>query len=116
LSKPSDATPLPRRHAVYFCSGTYRVSTPARFSRLKALRAWASLDGNFWWGGITVGNGIRNLDTQQTSSRIGATVSLQYGKHKSIKIACSDGAYIGVGGNYQNVSVAWGYSWFGKPR
>jgi len=41
---------------------------------------------------------------------------LPYGKHQSIKIACSDGAFIGFGGNYQNVSVAWQYSWFGKPR
>ena len=83
----------------------------AKFSRLKALRAWASLDGNFWWGGITAVNSIRNLDSKQTSSRIGATVSLPYTRHQSVKIAYSDGAYIRYGGNYQNVSVAWQYSW-----
>jgi hypothetical protein len=34
------------------------------------LRAWVSLDGNFWWGGITSLNGKRNLATKQTGSRI----------------------------------------------
>ena len=85
-----------------------------RFGWLKGLRGWASLDGNFWWGGITAVNSIRNLDTKQTSSRIGATVSLPYSKHQSVKIAYSNGAYVRFGGNYQNVSVAWQYSFIGK--
>ena len=87
-----------------------------RFKGLRRLRCWASLDGNFWWGGITAVNSIRNLDTKQTSSRIGGTVSVPYSKHQSIKVAYSDGAYVRFGGNYQNVSVAWQYTWFGKPR
>jgi hypothetical protein len=81
----------------------------------RRARLWVSLDGNFWWGGITSVNSIRNLDTKQTSSRIGATVSLPVTKHQSLKVAYSDGAYIRFGGNYQNVSAAWQYSWFGKP-
>jgi hypothetical protein len=87
-----------------------------RFGWLKGSRGWASIDGNFWWGGITAVNSIRNLDSKQTSSRIGATVSLPYTKHQSIKISYSDGAYIRFGGNYQNVSVAWQYSWLGRPK
>jgi hypothetical protein len=87
-----------------------------RFGWLKGSRGWASIDGNFWWGGITAVNSIRNLDTRQTSSRIGATVSLPYSKHQSIKISYSDGAYIRFGGNYQNVSLAWQYSWLGHPK
>jgi len=89
------------------------------FQKLKGLRkmrGWASLDGNFWWGGITALNGIQNLATKQTSSRIGATISIPYSKHQSIKIAYSDGAYVRFGGNYNNVSVAWQYSWFGRPK
>src|SRR5271169_5353104 len=82
----------------------------------RRARLWCSLDGNFWWGGITAVNSIRNLDTKQTSSRIGATVSLPVSKRQSIKVAYSDGAYIRFGGNYQNVSVAWQYSWFGRPK
>src|SRR5271166_5466680 len=84
-----------------------------RWGFMKRSRGWASLDGNFWWGGITSVNSIRNLDTKQTSSRIGGTISIPYSKHQSVKISYSNGAYIRFGGNYQNVSVAWQYSWLG---
>jgi len=50
-------------------------------------------------------NSIRNLDTQQTGSRIGGTISILYSKHQSVKISYSDGAYIRFGGNYQSVSA-----------
>lgn len=80
---------------------------------MKRARGWASLDGNFWWGGITSVNSIRNLDTKQTSSRIGATISIPYSKHQSVKLSYSDGAYIRFGGNYQSLSAAWQYSWIG---
>jgi hypothetical protein len=79
----------------------------------RRARLWCSLDGNFWWGGITAVNSIRNLETKQTSSRIGGTVSFPLTKFQSVKVAYSDGAYIRFGGNYQNVSVAWQYSWLG---
>jgi hypothetical protein len=79
-------------------------------------RAWASLDGNFWWGGVTALNGVSNPNTRQTGSRIGGTVSLPFTKHQSIKIAYSNGTYIRFGGNYQNLQVAWQYSWIGWPK
>lgn len=79
-------------------------------------RTWISLDGNFWWGGITSLNGIQNLATKQTGSRLGGTASLRLSKHHSLKISYSDGTYIRFGGNYQNVSVAWQYSWVGRPK
>ncbi len=79
-------------------------------------RFWVSLDGNFWSGGITGLSGIRNLATKQTGSRIGATASFPISKHQSIKVSYSDGTYIVFGGNYQNVSVAWQYSWLGRPK
>ncbi len=87
-----------------------------RFKWLKGSRGWASLDGNFWWGGVKALSGIRNLDTRQTSSRIGGTISLPYSRHQSIKVSYSDGTYIRFGGNYQNVQVAWQYSWLGRPK
>jgi hypothetical protein len=81
-------------------------------------RAWASLDGNFWWGGVTALNGIRNPDTKQTGSRLGGTVSLPlpHTKHQSLKIAYSGGTYLRFGGKYQNLQVAWQYSWIGRPK
>jgi hypothetical protein len=79
-------------------------------------RLWFSLDGNFWFGGQTSLNGIENSNTLQKSSRIGATASVPVSKHQSLKLSYSDGAYIRFGGNYQNVSVAWQYSWVGRPN
>jgi len=76
-------------------------------------RMWASLDGNFWFGGVTALSGIRNPATMQTSSRIGGTFSVPFTKHQSFKISYSDGTYIRFGGNYNNVSMAWQYSWIG---
>ena len=79
-------------------------------------RTWVSLDGNFWFGGITSLNGIPNPETRQTSSLIGATGSLRLDKHQSVKVSYSNGAYIRFGGNYQSVSVAWQWSWIGSPQ
>jgi len=79
-------------------------------------RLWLSLDGNFWEGGITSLSGIRNLATKQTGSRIGGTASFPISKHQSIKVSYSDGIYVSFGGNYQNVSAAWQYSWLGRPN
>lgn len=79
-------------------------------------RWWASLDGNFWFGGTTTLNGIRNPATRQTSSRIGGTFSFPISKHQSIKIAYSKGTYVRFGGDYQNLQAAWQYSWIGWPK
>ena len=79
-------------------------------------RLWLSLDGNFWFGGITSLSGIENLATRQTSSRIGVTASLPLTKHQSVKVSYADGTYVRFGGNYQTVSAAWQYSWLGRPR
>ncbi len=74
---------------------------------------WVSLDGNFWWGGVTSLSGIQNLATRQTSSRLGATAAFRLAKHQSIKISYSDGTYLRFGSNYQNVQLGWQYSWLG---
>jgi hypothetical protein len=79
-------------------------------------RLWASLDGNFWYGGRTSKNGIESRPTLQANSRIGATCSLPVSKHQSLKFSYSRGARTRFGGNNQNVSLAWQYSWLGKPK
>ena len=76
---------------------------------------WVSLDGNFWWGGVTTVDGIRNPATRQTSSRLGGTAAFRVSKHQSLKVSYSGGTYVRFGGNYQHVSLAWQYSWLGKP-
>jgi hypothetical protein len=79
-------------------------------------RLWVSFDANFWWGGETSLNGVPNHLTYQKSSRVGLTASIPLTQRQSIKISYSNGAYVGYGGNYQNISVAWQYGWFGWPR
>src|SRR5215469_1172664 len=76
-------------------------------------RLWISLDGNFWFGGKTSLNGVQNPGTEQRSSRVGATASIPLTKHQSVKVSYSNGAYVSYGGNYQNVSLGWQYSWVG---
>ena len=79
-------------------------------------RFWISLDGNFWFGGTTSINGIQNPASAQRNSRAGVTASIPMTKHQSVKVSYSNGAYIQYGGDYQNVSVGWQYSWFGRPN
>ena len=66
-------------------------------------RLWFSLDGNFWFGGVTSLSGIANPATRQTSSRIGITAAVPLGTHQSVKVSYNNGAYIRFGGNYQSV-------------
>ncbi len=79
-------------------------------------RLWFSLDGNFWFGGVTALSGIANPSTRQTGSRIGGTASIPVTKHQSLKVSYNNGTYIRFGGDYQSVAVAWQYSWLGHPR
>jgi hypothetical protein len=79
-------------------------------------RLWVSLDGNFWFGGKTSVNGVQNPLSREQNSRIGGTTSVPISKHQSLKFSYSNGTYIRFGGNYQNLSVAWQYSWLGKPK
>jgi hypothetical protein len=79
-------------------------------------RLWASLDGNFWAGGRTSLNGVENPSTAQRNSRLGGTVSIPVSQHNALKLSYSRGAYIRFGGNYDTVSVAWQYSWQGRPN
>lgn len=79
-------------------------------------RLWASLDGNFWFGGRTSINSVQNPGTLQRNSRIGGTVSYPVSRHESLKFSYSRGDYIRFGGNYNNVSLAWQYTWLGSPK
>jgi hypothetical protein len=91
-------------------------SFEGHFSRDIKLGTWVSVDGNFWWGGLTALSGIQNLATKQVGSRIGVTAAWRFSKHQSLKASYSDGTYIRYGGNYQSLQVAWQYSWFGWPK
>jgi hypothetical protein len=104
-----------------YASGIYRQTQKPIFSFEGHLsydvkpRMWVSFDGNYWHGGATSLNGIENPATVLSNSRLGGTVSVPVTSHQSFKVSYNYGAYIRYGGNYQNVSVAWQYSWLGRP-
>jgi hypothetical protein len=79
-------------------------------------RMWISIDGNYWYGGSTTVNGVHKLGTLESDSRIGTTFSVPFTKHQSAKFSYSDGALARIGGTFQTVSVAWQYSWLGRPN
>jgi len=79
-------------------------------------RFWASFDANFWVGGRTSINGVENSASLQRNSRIGGTASVPVSRHQSLKFSYNRGAYIQYGGNFNNVSVGWQYSWLGRPN
>jgi hypothetical protein len=79
-------------------------------------RFWFSLDANYWYGGETSLNGVVTPTTLQANSRLGATAAIPIGTHQSLKFSYSDGTYISFGGDYQDISVAWQYSWHGRPN
>ena len=43
-------------------------------------------------------------------------MSIPVSQHNALKLSYSRGAYIRFGGNYDTVSVAWQYSWQGRPN
>ena len=71
---------------------------------------------NFSTGSRASVNGVQNLGTLQRNSRIGGTTSIPISKHQALKFSYSKGAYIRFGGNYQNISAVWQYSWLGRPN
>jgi hypothetical protein len=79
-------------------------------------RLWVSLDGNFWYGGKTSLNGVQNPASQQQNSRVGGTASVPVTKHQAVKFSYNNGAYIKYGGDFQNITVGWQYSWLGRPK
>ena len=109
------STPQAQRNSTSHTRQEPIGSFEGHLSRDFGRGTWASLDGNFWWGGVTTLDGIRNPATRQTSSRLGGTAAFRVSRHQSIKVSYSDGIYTRFGGNYQNVSFAWQYSWLGKP-
>ena len=80
------------------------------------LHCWASLDGNFWFGGTTSLNGITNPTLGRQVRALERPFRFRWLSISPIKISYSNGTYVRFGGNYQSVSVAWQYSWIGWPK
>jgi hypothetical protein len=76
---------------------------------------WFAIDGTWYQGGAgSVDGGPPSVS--QNNSRFGATLSLPLSKRDSLKVAYSAGATARTGSNFDSISVAWQFRWFGlKP-
>ena len=104
----------------YFPGGIVRTQQPVgaietHLSYDLKLRLWFSLDGNFWYGGVTSLNGAENIIARQKDSRVGATMSVPVTQHQSLKFSYSIADHVSFGGDFQSISAAWQYSWLRKP-
>jgi hypothetical protein len=79
-------------------------------------RLWASLDGNYWYGGQTSLNGKVRPTTLQANSRAGFTVAIPTTDYQAIKFSWSRGTFITFGGNFNEFSLGYQYSWIRHPR
>jgi hypothetical protein len=73
-------------------------------------KIWVAFDANFYTGGRTSANGIRD-DDYQRNSRVGGTLSYRLDRRQSLKFAYSRGAVTNIGANFQSFSVAYQYLW-----
>ena len=79
-------------------------------------RFWFSIDGNYWYGGRTSLNGLATPTSLQANSRLGITAAIRLIGHQSLKFSYSGATHVRFGGDYQDLSVAWQYSWLGRPN
>jgi Putative MetA-pathway of phenol degradation len=73
---------------------------------------WFAIDGTWYQGGAGYVNGGPPSVTQN-NTRLGATLSLPLSKRHSLKIAYGAGATARTGSNFDTISVAWQFRWFG---
>lgn len=75
-------------------------------------RMWVAFNSNFYSGGRTSIDGVKNFDFQK-NSRVGVTASVPVGQRQAIKAAVSKGAITTIGADFLSVSVAYQYTWGG---
>lgn len=71
-------------------------------------RLWAAFDANFYTGGRTSINEVKNFDLQQ-NSRIGGTLAIPLNRRQSFKFSYSHGAHTTVGGNFNSITISYQY-------
>ncbi len=71
---------------------------------------WLSLDGNYFWGGRTERNGVRQ-DDRQDNSRVGLTLGWPLNPQNSIKFYASRGVATRIGNDFDTVGLLYQYRW-----
>jgi hypothetical protein len=102
-----------------FFGGTTRRQDPIYSSQLH-LRflirrgLWAAVDTNYWYGGEATIDGVGG-DDLQNNSRVGLTLSWNLGKGHNLRFAASRGAFTRIGGDFDSLGLAYGFSWARRP-
>ncbi len=79
------------------------------------LRAWAAFDATWYNGGRTWLNGVPKSD-KQNNARVGATLSLPFGRRYSLKAAYSWDLATSAGSGFNTISIGWNIAWITRPN
>jgi hypothetical protein len=88
------------------------IATQLHFVYLFRGGSWIALDANYYSGGRTTVNGVRQND-ELGNSRLGLTYSYPWDRQHSIKLYASEGISVRYGTDFTIVGVAWQYRWGG---
>jgi hypothetical protein len=69
---------------------------------------WLSLNGNYFWGGRTERNGVRQ-DDRQDNSRVGLTLGWPLDARHTLRFYASRGVVTRIGNDFDTVGVLWQY-------
>jgi hypothetical protein len=73
---------------------------------------WGSVDLNYFAGGQSSLDGVRNDDLQE-NWRVGGTLAFPVDKHNSVKLYASSGISARTGNNFDLLGIAWQHRWGG---
>jgi hypothetical protein len=72
---------------------------------------WAAVDATYYAGGRKTVGGVEGEPLQDV--RVGGTLAIPIGRHNSLKLSASTGAYARAGGNFTTAVIAWQFRWGG---
>jgi hypothetical protein len=73
-------------------------------------RQWISLNGNYFFGGVTYQNGIEQ-PTRQENSRVGLNWAIAVNSKNLLKLTAHKGVITRIGNDSDTYSVEWIYRW-----
>lgn len=88
------------------------VATQLHLIYLMGGGRWLAFDANYYSGGRTTVNGVRQND-ELGNSRLGLTYSHPWDRRNSMKLYVSEGISVRYGEDFSVVGLAWQYRWGG---
>ena len=75
---------------------------------------WVAVDGTWYAGGRTEVAGVLKSDLQR-NTRVGGTLAIPVSGRQSLKISCSTGASVRIGGDFTTWAAVYQVVWFDRP-